>query len=74
LGGLDDGRGSSVFDAAAGVGPFYFAEELDVGEVGGEVVETQKGRWAEAVMAFIESMSGDVRELDYGKDESGSDV
>jgi hypothetical protein len=30
--------------------------------------------WAEAVMAFIESMSGDVRELDYGKDESGSDV
>jgi hypothetical protein len=49
LGGLDDGRGSSVFDAAAGVGPLDFAENLDVGEVGGQVVETEEGRAADAV-------------------------
>ena len=49
LGVGDDGGGGAVFDAAAGVGPLGFAEDLDAGQCARQAVETQQRRVADAV-------------------------
>ena len=59
-GGLDDVGGGAVLDAAAGVDPLDFAEELDAGEVGGEFVEAQEGRVADAVEEADAERDGDA--------------
>jgi hypothetical protein len=45
---LDDERRGSVFDGAAGVGPFSFAEDLDAGKMLRQLVQADERGVADA--------------------------